>query len=66
MEREEQGQKIEEIVDLIEVLLALGNELGQKAKDTLARLQAKREEKGGFAEGLLLVEVVSPPSPKAP
>lgn len=49
----------EEIVDMIEVLLSLSETLGYTEEETMDLLQAKRLERGGFSQGILLVDVLS-------
>jgi len=50
-------KKLDEIVDMIEVLLALAGRLGHPEADTLLRLHAKRRERGGFELGTFLIEI---------
>jgi predicted house-cleaning noncanonical NTP pyrophosphatase (MazG superfamily) len=47
---------VDEIVDLIEVLLALAGTLGHSENETLHLLKAKRAERGGFENGIVLEE----------
>ena len=46
---------VEEIVDMIEVLLALSGTLGYSERETLQTLQNKRDERGGFGRGVFLI-----------
>jgi predicted house-cleaning noncanonical NTP pyrophosphatase (MazG superfamily) len=48
---------LEEIVDMIEVLLALGNTLESSEEETIQLLREKRNERGGFDKGLFLDRV---------
>lgn len=47
---------IEELADVMEVLLAIGEELGYSLEDILINMLAKRDERGGFDEGIILIE----------
>ena len=47
---------IEELADVMEVLLAIGEELGYSLEDILINMVAKRDERGGFDEGIILIE----------
>lgn len=47
---------IEELADVMEVLLAIGEELGYSLEDILINMVAKRDERGGFNEGIILIE----------
>ena len=47
---------IEELADVMEVLLAIGEELGYSLDDILVNMLAKRDERGGFDEGIILIE----------
>jgi predicted house-cleaning noncanonical NTP pyrophosphatase (MazG superfamily) len=50
-----------EIVDMIEVLLALSELLGHTETETMELLHAKRLERGGFSQGIFLVDVLPHP-----
>ena len=50
---------IEEIVDMIEVLLAISAALGHTEDETMQALHKKRVENGGFSEGIFLVDIVT-------
>jgi predicted house-cleaning noncanonical NTP pyrophosphatase (MazG superfamily) len=47
---------IEELADVMEVLLAIGEELGYSLEDILINMVAKRDERGGFDGGIILIE----------
>jgi predicted house-cleaning noncanonical NTP pyrophosphatase (MazG superfamily) len=49
-----------EVVDMIEVLLALSRTLGYTEADTLLQLRAKRTDRGAFEQGVFLLRVVAP------
>ncbi len=50
----------EEIIDMIEVLLALADALGCSEEETFRLLWKKREEHGGFGKGHFLIGVDTP------
>jgi predicted house-cleaning noncanonical NTP pyrophosphatase (MazG superfamily) len=54
---------LDEVVDMIEVLLALSRSLGHTEADTMLRLQAKRTDRGAFEQGIFLLKVVAPDDP---
>jgi len=54
------AKNLDEIVDMIEVLISLGKAIGHTEADTLLRLRTKREQRGGFDQGVLLVNVQTP------
>lgn len=51
---------MDEISDMIEVLLALGATLGQDETAILQHVRNKRDERGGFSEGIYLKGVQHP------
>ena len=55
-EAHELAKDIEELADVMEVLLAIGEELGYSLDDILVNMLAKRDERGGFDEGIILIE----------
>ena len=48
------AHRLEEMADVVEVLRALGDHLGIAPADVLAAADAKRAERGGFAERIWL------------
>ena len=48
----------EEIVDMVEVLLSLGKELGFTEGDIIDTVHQKRQERGAFDQGLFLVDIL--------
>jgi predicted house-cleaning noncanonical NTP pyrophosphatase (MazG superfamily) len=48
---------IEEVIDMIEVLLAVANQLGHTEETTLQMLHGKRIERGGFENGVWLIDI---------
>lgn len=48
---------VEEIVDMIEVLLALAHTLGHSESETLDILRKKRNQRGSFSQGIFLKEI---------
>ena len=48
---------IDEIIDMIEVLLAISRALGVSEARTLDHLYAKRSERGGFERGIILLDI---------
>jgi predicted house-cleaning noncanonical NTP pyrophosphatase (MazG superfamily) len=57
------SESVEEIADMIEVLFALGKQLGHSEEAVLIRRKAKRDERGGFDRGLYLTQILSNPRP---
>jgi predicted house-cleaning noncanonical NTP pyrophosphatase (MazG superfamily) len=50
---------LEEIVDMVEVLLSLGKQLGFSEDEIVDALHQKRQERGAFDQGLFLVDILS-------
>jgi predicted house-cleaning noncanonical NTP pyrophosphatase (MazG superfamily) len=50
-------ENIEELADIMEVLFGLANNLGYSEKDLIKKREEKREERGGFIEGVVLEKV---------
>jgi predicted house-cleaning noncanonical NTP pyrophosphatase (MazG superfamily) len=60
-----QDLNLNEISDMMEVLLALGSELGHDEEAVLAAVRQRRQERGGYRDGVYLKKVVSAaPTPK--
>lgn len=53
------SESVEEIADMIEVLFALGQQLGHDEQTIMHRRSAKRQERGGFDHGLYLTQIHS-------
>lgn len=52
-----QDNSLEELADIVEVVFSLANELGYSEEEVLVKRTEKREEKGGFEEGIVLERV---------
>lgn len=52
------SESADEIVDMIEVLLALGKQLGHSEESVLLRRKVKREERGGFDQAVFLTNIL--------
>lgn len=50
-------QRVEELADVLEVVQALAAALGIAWADVLETAVAKRQDRGGFADGVMLVDV---------
>jgi predicted house-cleaning noncanonical NTP pyrophosphatase (MazG superfamily) len=53
------AMNLDEVVDMMEVLIALGKLLGHDEQATLTRLRDKRQERGGFDQGFFLVDITN-------
>lgn len=52
-----QDSNLEGLADIVEVVFSLANELGYSEDKVLTKRDEKREEKGGFQEGIVLERV---------
>jgi predicted house-cleaning noncanonical NTP pyrophosphatase (MazG superfamily) len=52
-----QDENLEELADIMEVLVGLANSLGYREEDLLKKRNEKREDRGGFKEGIVLERV---------
>ena len=52
-----EDKNIEELADVMEVLFGLANELGYSEEDLLNKRNEKLQERGGFKDGIVLVNV---------
>lgn len=52
-----EDKNLEELADVMEVLFGLANELGYSEEDLLNKRNEKLQERGGFKEGIVLVNV---------
>jgi predicted house-cleaning noncanonical NTP pyrophosphatase (MazG superfamily) len=52
-----EAKNLEELADLMEVVFGLAKVLGYREEELLKRREAKKEERGGFDEGLVLEKV---------
>ena len=52
-----EDKNLEELADVMEVLFGLANELGYSEEDLLNKRSEKLQERGGFREGIVLVNV---------
>ena len=52
-----EDKNLEELADVMEVLFGLADALGYSEEELLAKREAKRNERGGFKEGIVLKEV---------
>jgi predicted house-cleaning noncanonical NTP pyrophosphatase (MazG superfamily) len=50
-------KNIEELADIMEVLFGLADNLGYSEEDLIRKRNEKREERGGFKEGVVLLKV---------
>lgn len=55
-----QDTQLDEIADMVEVLVALAGQLGHDEAALMARVHAKRDERGGFANGVYLRGIRKP------
>jgi predicted house-cleaning noncanonical NTP pyrophosphatase (MazG superfamily) len=52
-----EAKNLEELADIMEVVFGLANVLGYSEDELLEKRQEKKEERGGFEEGLVLNKV---------
>ena len=52
-----EDKNLEELADVMEVLFGLADSLGYSEDELLAKREAKKNERGGFKEGIVLKEV---------
>lgn len=52
-----EDKNLEELADVLEVLVGLAGSLGYKEEDLFAKRLLKKEERGGFSEGIVLESV---------
>lgn len=52
-----QDKNLEELADVLEVLVGLANELGYSEEELFRKRVEKKEERGGFIEGVVLERV---------
>lgn len=52
-----QDDSLEGLADIVEVVFSLANKLGYSEEEVLVKRTEKREEKGGFEEGIVLERV---------
>lgn len=50
-------KNLEELADVMEVLFGLAKNLGYSEEDLIKKREAKREDRGGFDEGIVLEKV---------
>lgn len=50
-------KNLEELADIMEVLFGLADHLGYSEEDLMKKREEKREERGGFKEGIILERV---------
>ncbi|MFL0247345.1 phosphoribosyl-ATP pyrophosphohydrolase [Candidatus Clostridium stratigraminis] len=51
------GKNLEELADVMEVLFGLAESLGYSEEDLIRKREMKKEERGGFKEGIVLEKV---------
>ena len=51
------GKNLEELADVMEVLFGLSKNLGYSEEELMEKRDEKKEEKGGFEEGIVLERV---------
>lgn len=54
---ERTAESVEELADILEILFALAQKYGADEDELLEIRDAKRDERGGFDEGIYLIEV---------
>lgn len=52
-----EDKNLEELADVMEVLFGLAKELGFSEKDLFDKRDEKKEENGGFRDGIVLINV---------
>lgn len=52
-----EDKNLEELADIMEVLFGLADALGYSEEDLMKKRDEKREERGGFKEGIVLKKV---------
>jgi predicted house-cleaning noncanonical NTP pyrophosphatase (MazG superfamily) len=52
-----EAKNLEELADVMEVLFGLADSLGYSEEDLIRKREGKREERGGFKEGIVLEKV---------
>ncbi|WP_142415544.1 nucleoside triphosphate pyrophosphohydrolase [Hathewaya massiliensis] len=52
-----EDKNLEELADIMEVLFGLADSLGYSEEDLMKKRDEKREERGGFKEGIVLKKV---------
>lgn len=52
-----EAKNLEELADVMEVLFGLADRLGYSEEDLITKREEKREERGGFSEGIVLEKV---------
>jgi predicted house-cleaning noncanonical NTP pyrophosphatase (MazG superfamily) len=55
-----EADNLQELGDIMEVLFGLAKSLGYSEKDLMKKRDEKREERGGFEEGVVLLKVSNP------
>ncbi|MBW6411005.1 nucleoside triphosphate pyrophosphohydrolase [Clostridium weizhouense] len=52
-----EAKNLEELADVMEVLIGLANDLGYCEEDLMRKREEKKEERGGFGDGIVLEKV---------
>lgn len=52
-----EDKNLEELADIMEVLFGLADNLGYSEEDIIKKREEKKEERGGFKEGIVLKSV---------
>lgn len=55
-------RNLEELADILEVLIGLAEHLGHSEKELFGTRDRKKEERGGFSEGIVLEGIEGPQS----
>ncbi|WP_373897310.1 phosphoribosyl-ATP pyrophosphohydrolase [Haloimpatiens sp. FM7315] len=55
--KNKEGENLEELADIMEVVFALANALGYSEEELIKKRQDKFNERGGFKEGIVLEKV---------
>ena len=52
-----EDKNLEELSDIMEVLFGLANDMGYTEKDLLKKREDKKDKRGGFKDGIVLINV---------
>lgn len=54
----QQDKNLEELADIMEVIIGLAKSMGHSEEELFIKRMEKREERGGFSEGIVLEKVM--------
>ena len=57
LDTERTAESVEELADILEIVFALAQKFGADEDELLEIREAKRDERGGFDQGIFLIEV---------